>query len=538
MTPGPGPVGKVEGPETKVPDMPSSLPQQRVITTQTRLSLTSISKRFGGVQAIRMAEFHLLPGEVHALVGENGAGKSTLIKIISGAETADTGEITIDGKSADIRNASGAIDLGVATVYQEAQLFPQLTVAENIFLGRELTKGKRIDWVSQDKLAREALATVGLKDDCMHRKVEELLTGQQQQVSIAKALVGEAKVLILDEPSAILTDNEISNLFTAIRNLTAKGVAVIYISHRLDELAKVADVVTIMRDGITLGTFPVKNLTIAQIAETMVGGQLEQLVTERSFVRDDIVLAASGLQSARFHDVDLAIHAGETVVLYGLVGSGMAEIAAALYGKQPITRGSLQLKGAPYNPTSPKVAKRRGVSMLPANRKTEAMFSFQSIAFNISVGALTLIKKLGILFDRKKEHIVADELIEKLFIKTPDQAHTISTLSGGNAQKVILARQLVTRPDVLILAEPTQGVDIGAKEEIHRIIAGLCQEGTAVLIATSDLGEALRVADRLIVVRNGTCFAEFGPDATQSQVLAAASGELTESDRLELGEAQ
>lgn len=518
--------------------MPSNLFEQRAITTQTRLSLTGISKRFGGVQAIRMAEFHLLPGEVHALVGENGAGKSTLIKIISGAETADTGEITIDGEAADIRNAADALNLGVATVYQEAQLFAQLTVAENIFLGRELTKGQRIDWVSQDKLVREALATVGLKDDCMHRKVEELPTGQQQQVSIAKALVGEARVLILDEPSAILTDTEIDNLFAAIRNLTAKGVSVIYISHRLDELAKVADVVTIMRDGVTLGTFPVKNLTIAQIAERMVGGRLEQLVSTHSFVTDDIVLAASGLHSGKFHDVDLEIHGGEIVVLYGLVGSGMAEIASAMYGKQPITRGSLHLKGEPYNPTSPTVAKDRGVSMLPANRKLEGMFSFQSIAFNISVGALNLMKKWGAVFDKRKEGLAADELIRKLSIKTPDQTRAISTLSGGNAQKVVLARQLVKRPDVLVLAEPTHGVDIGAKEEIHRIIADLCKEGTAVLIATSDLGEALRVADRLIVVRNGTCFAEFGPEATQTQVLAAASGELTEADRLELGEVQ
>lgn len=514
--------------------MPSILPEQRVVPAQTRLSLTGISKRFGGVQAIRKAEFHLLAGEVHALVGENGAGKSTLIKIVSGAVTADSGEIVIDGQPCTIRNAADALNMGIATVYQEAQLFPQLTVAENVFLGRELTKGQRIDWVSQHKLVREVLATVGLSGDCIHRKVEELSAGEQQQVSIAKALAGEARVLILDEPSAILTDAEINKLFAAIKNLTAKGVSIIYISHRLDELAKVADVVTIMRDGVTLGTFPVRNLTVGQIAETMVGGQLEQDAGAHSFATDKVALAATNLGSHKFHDVDLEIRAGEVVVLYGLIGSGMAEIASAMYGKVPITSGSLRLQGKPYHPTSPSAAKARGISMLPANRKHEGMFAFQSIAFNVSVGSLNRMNKWRVFLDRQLERGTAERLITKLSIKTPDSTRAISTLSGGNAQKVVLARQLVRRPEVLVLAEPTQGVDIGAKEEIHRIVADLCKEGTAVLIATSDLGEALRVADRLIVVRNGTCFAEFGPEATQAQVLAAASGQLSEADRLEL----
>lgn len=516
--------------------MSSNLPEQRVVEGQTRLSLTGISKSFGGVRAIRQADFHLLPGEVHALVGENGAGKSTLIKIISGAESADSGEISLNGQPTEIRSAADALALGIETVYQEAQLFAQLTVAENIFLGREMTKGSRIDWVAQDQLVRDALAVVGLKDDCIHRKVEELAAGQQQQVSIAKALVGEAQVLILDEPSAILTDAEIENLFVAIRNLTAKGVSVIYISHRLDELAKVGDVVTIMRDGVTLGTYPVEELSVAQIAETMVGGELEESAITQSHATGEVVLTATEISSSKFHDVSIEVHAGEVVVLYGLIGSGMSEIVAALYGMDTISGGTLRLRGRPYRPTSSQAAKAQGLSMLPANRKHEGMFSFQSIAFNISVGALTLMKKWGVLFDRRKERSTADDLIKRLSIKTPDQGRAIATLSGGNAQKVVLARQLVKRPDVLVLAEPTQGVDIGAKEEIHRIIAGLCQEGTAVLIATSDLGEALRVADRLIVIRNGTCFAEFGPDATQSQVLAAASGELSEEESLALGE--
>lgn len=513
-----------------------NLPDQRTLDEQPRLSLTGVSKRFGGVRAIREANFQLLPGEVHALVGENGAGKSTLIKIISGAEVSDTGEVVMDGEKVDIRKASDALALGIETVYQEAQLFAQLTVAENIFLGRELTKGRRIDWVEQDRLVREALDVVGLDAACIHRKVEELPAAQQQQVSIAKALVGEARVLILDEPSAILTDAEIENLFVAIRRLKAQGVSVIYISHRLDELAKVADVVTIMRDGETLGTYPVIELSVAQIAETMVGGQLDQAAAPGSHARPEVVLAASGIASSKFHAVDLEVHSGEVVVLYGLIGSGVAEIASAMYGMDTITAGSLQIEGRPYRPSSPQAAKAAGVSMLPANRKHEGMFGFQSIAFNISVGALSLMRKWGVFFNRGKERVTGDDMIRRLAIKTPDQTRAISTLSGGNAQKVILARQLVRRPSLLVLAEPTQGVDIGAKEEIHRIIADLCKEGTGVLIATTDLGEALRVADRLIVIRNGTCFVEFGPGATQTQVLAAASGELSQEESRALEE--
>lgn len=516
--------------------MSSPLPDPRQVTGETRLSLTGISKRFGGVRAIRQADFHLLPGEVHALVGENGAGKSTLIKIVAGAETPDTGEFTLDGEPAEIKNASDALSQGIQTVYQEPQLFAQLTVAENIFLGREIKKVRRIDWVAQDRLVRESLSIVGLNEDCIHKKVEELPAGQQQQVSIAKALVGDAKVLILDEPSAILTDAEIENLFGAVRNLKAKGVSVIYISHRLDELGKVADVVTIMRDGETLGTYPVEQLTVAQIAETMVGGQLDQGTADQTLVRDEVTLSTKGLSGAKFRDIDLDVRAGEVVVLYGLVGSGMAEIAEALYGKQAIYAGSITLNGSPYQPTSPRAAKDRGLSMLPANRKREGMFGFQSIAFNISIGALPLMRKASIFFDTKKERTTADDMIRRLAIKTPDQARAISTMSGGNAQKVVLARQLVERPEMLVLAEPTQGVDIGAKEEIHKIIADLCGEGAAVLITTTDLSEAQRIADRLIVIRNGVCFAEFGPGSTQSQILAAASGELTQDETQAIGE--
>jgi rhamnose transport system ATP-binding protein len=496
--------------------------------------MTGVTKSFGGVHAIRQAEFHLMPGEVHALVGENGAGKSTLIKIASGAESFDTGQILIDGSPVTIRSAADALALRVATVYQEAQLFGQLTVAENTFLGRELTRGHRVDWAAQNEQVGRALATVGLSDEFATRKVEELSAAQQQQVSIAKALVGDARILILDEPSAILTDSEIENLFVAIRNLTAQGVSVIYISHRLDELFQIADVVTIMRDGVTLGTFDVGELSVGQIAEAMVGGEFAAAAGRQARGAAEVVLSMRELTSRRFHDVSLDLRSGEVVVLYGLVGSGVAEIAAAAYGQAPVLSGTMRLRGQPYRPTSPAQAKAQGVSMLPANRKREGLFSFQSIAFNICVGSLRLLKRLGVFTDAARERGVAASMIKTLAVKTPDAARSVSTLSGGNAQKVVLARQLVTLPDVLVLAEPTQGVDIGAKEEIHKIVDQLCERGAAVLIATSDLGEAMRIADRLIVIRNGTNFAQFAHGVGQAEVLAAASGELTREQEREL----
>ncbi|MFD0864532.1 sugar ABC transporter ATP-binding protein [Tessaracoccus lubricantis] len=497
-----------------------------------------MSKRYGGVRAIRSADFTLMPGEVHAVVGENGAGKSTMIKIIAGAEYADTGTFEMDGEPVQVRSAAEALNMGIATVYQEAQLFGQLTVGENIFLGREKTQGARIDWAAQKKEVVDLLAAFGLPESFVTRKVEELSAAEQQQVSIAKALAEEAKILILDEPSAILTDAEIDNLFTAVRRLAAEGVSIIYITHRLDELFEICDVVTVMRDGETLGTFDIEHLSVGALADLMVGGEFAGSASTRDAdSTGEVKLALHHLGSGRrFHDVSFEVRGGEVVVLYGLVGSGVAEIAGATYGMQSVTSGSMELLGRRFRPRSASEAQRAGLAMLPANRKKEGMFSFQPINFNISVGSLHLFRSLGVMMNRAKERTTADNLIKALSIKTPSQEQKISALSGGNAQKVVLARQLVNRPEVLVLAEPSQGVDIGAKDEIHKLIDEVCDEGTAVLVATSDLMEALRIADRLIVIRNGTTFTEFSRGVSQARVLAAASGELSAEDQAELAE--
>lgn len=505
-----------------------------------RLQMVDIAKSYGAVNAIRHADLTVYPGQVLALVGENGAGKSTLIKVLAGAVAPDRGTISYEGRPVQISSTSDAMSLGVATVYQEPQLFTELTVSENIYLGREIRKGGRIDWARQNRLVVDLLELLQLPTSYATVAVGNLSIAEQQQVSIAKALAEESSVLILDEPSAILTDAEIETLFQVVRRLTATGVSVIYISHRLDELFRVADDVLVMRDGQTLGTYPIGQLTVRGIVELMVGGILTEATRESS------VDAASTprielRQLARrgdFYDVDVAVRPGEIVGLYGLVGSGVAEIADAIYGIKPADAGEIVLNGEAVRPRSPRHAQQLSIGLLPANRKAQGMFAFQSIMFNISAGHLSLLSRAGIWMDKTRERAVAKDMINRLAVKTPSENQPIGAMSGGNAQKVVLARQLVERPEVLVLAEPTQGVDVGAKEEIHRIIAELAQAGTAVLVVTSDLPEAIRISDRLQVVRNGTTTVEFGPNATQADVLSAAAGQAgDDSDSLnEAGE--
>ena len=491
-----------------------------------RLKLRGISKSYGAVHAIRHADLSVKAGTVHAIIGENGAGKSTLIKIIAGAESADTGSVEFDGQTVDVDSTTAAIGLGIQTVYQEPQLFPELSVAENIFLGREILVGGRINWSAQMDRVKELLALLHLPEGYARTPVAELSIAEQQQVSIAKALVSEAKVLILDEPSAILTDSEIDVLFSVIRELVSHGVSIIYISHRLDELGKIADEVTVMRDGQTIQSGAISEFSVRQMAELMVGGILNDARSERHIPDGEAKLVVSGLGlGSKFHDVNLSIKAGEILGLYGLVGSGSAEIGSTIYGINIPTSGSIVLSGHSIRPRNPSEAQRMGIALLPANRKVEGMFAFQSIAFNISAGNLRHFSKYGGLMDRKSERASAKDLIKRLAVKTPSEDNPIASMSGGNAQKVVLARQLVKRPEVLVLAEPTQGVDVGAKEEIHRIIIELAEKGTAVLVVTSDLAEVLRLADRTIVVRGGTTTVEFGPNASQVDLLAAAAGD-------------
>lgn len=498
-----------------------------------RVRLTGISKRFGAVRAIRHADLEVLPGSVHALVGENGAGKSTLIKILAGAESSDTGKISMNGDPVAFSSTTDAIGAGIATVYQEPQLFSELSVAENIFIGRERRSRGVVDWKTQYGEVAELLELMGLPERYATVPLDELSIATKQQVAIAKALAQDASVLILDEPSAILTDAEIDVLFTVVRRLQERGVAIIYISHRLDELFRIADTVTVMRDGQTTGTHKIADMTVRSIAEAMVGGLdvAENRNQDLSGARQVLELERLG-RGEDFHDVDVTVREGEIVALYGLVGSGSSEISAALWGMKKATSGRIALNGQDISPRSPRHAQKLGIGLLPADRKGQGMFSFQSIAFNVSAGRIPQFTRARLWFDNKKERTFARTMIDRLAIKTRNEANPIASLSGGNAQKVVLARQLVDVPQLLLLEEPTQGVDIRAKEEIHTIIGELANGGVAVLIVTSDLPEALRIADRVVVVRAGTTVTEFGPDATQVDVLAAAAGDVPEETKV------
>ncbi|GAA4104039.1 sugar ABC transporter ATP-binding protein [Actinomadura miaoliensis] len=490
------------------------------------LRLTGVRRRYGGVQALRGVDFEVRAGEVHALVGENGAGKSTLIKIISGAEAADAGTVEMAGRTLPGGSTAAAFEAGIATVYQEPQLFGELPVAENIFIGRELRRRGMVDRAAQRRRAVELLRRLGLDPGLADVRVADLPVAQRQLVSIAKAFAHEAKVLILDEPSAILTDREIEVLFGVLRSVRSHGVGVIYISHRLDELTVISDRVTVMRDGSRVTTRPTAELTIREIARLMVGHAPVGAAQRRAVPDGPAVLETAGLSRRdAFRDVSFQVRAGEVVALFGLVGSGTGAIARALYGIDPPDAGTLRVAGREVRPRTPADAVAAGLAMLPGDRKAQGVFASKSIGFNISVGHLPVLSRARVWVDRARERAVASQFIERIRIKAPGPATPVGTLSGGNQQKVVLARQLVERPPVLVLEEPTQGVDVGAKDEIHDLVLGLADEGSAVLVVSSDLPETIRLADRVLVVRGGRIVGEFPHGAAQADVLAAAAGD-------------
>ncbi|ONI70486.1 ABC transporter ATP-binding protein [Actinosynnema sp. ALI-1.44] len=475
-------------------------------TTDALLSLTGIRKHYGGVYALQGVDFEVRAGEVHGLVGANGAGKSTLIKIISGAEKPDDGSAHLNGTQLTEGDTVAALKAGIATVYQDPQLFGELTVAENVFVGRELRKRGRVDWPEQNRRAKELLVSLGLDQKLAEQRIADLSVAEQQLVSVAKALAHEARVLILDEPSAILTDREIDTLFHAIRSLKDRGVGVVYVSHRLDELAQITDRVTVLRDGNVVASQDTKDLTVRGIAELMVGHALDETAAERARPTGEPVLVVADLQRRnRFTGISFEVRFGEIVSLFGLVGSGTGSIARAVDGIEPADSGQVR-KGQ--------------TAMLPGDRSRQGVFATKSVGFNISIASLK-----GLWFKRKRERGTAEDFIRRMRIKTPGPSALVATLSGGNQQKVVLARQLVDRPEVLILEEPTQGVDVGAKEEIHGLVEDIVGQGTAVLLVSSDLSEVMRLADRILVVRGGRITARFDKGAARADVLAAAAGD-------------
>ncbi|HEX6924840.1 MAG TPA: sugar ABC transporter ATP-binding protein [Longimicrobiaceae bacterium] len=491
------------------------------------LEARAVSKAYAGVRALKQASFELRRGEVHALIGENGAGKSTLVKIITGAVRADEGEIFLEGEPLEENSPRLAKARGIAAIYQQPALFPELTVAENIALGQE-NHGRwgRVDWRERRRRARELLDRVGARID-PDADAGDLTMPQQQLVEIARALGARARVLILDEPTASLSEEDTRNLFDVIRQLRAEGVGMIYISHRLEELPVIADRVTVLRDGETIGTREMRDVTREELIRLMVGRELSTIFPKEEVEIGETVLELRGVGSveAGVQDVSLTVRAGEIVGLAGLVGAGRTELARTIFGLTPAEEGEILLHGRPVTVDSPGTAIDLGIAYVPEDRRRHGVVLEMAVSSNVTLAALDeLSGPAGLDFARERE--LAAEYSGRLGVKTPSIYTPVSALSGGNQQKVALSRWLVRRPSVLILDEPTQGIDVGAKSEIHGLMTELARQGVAILMISSELPEILGMSDRVYVMHGGTIVGELSrAEATQERLLELALGQ-------------
>lgn len=492
----------------------------------TLLAAGGIAKSFGAVRALRGVTFDVRAGEVHALVGENGAGKSTLIRIISGAETPDAGTLEIGGRHAHRMDPATARALGIAAIYQQPSLFPELTVAENIALAVEPAGWwRRVDWKARRAAAERVLARVGAAI-APGRLAGSLTLPEQQLVEIAKAIGLDARVFVMDEPSASLTDAEVTRLFEVVRRLRADGAGVIYVSHRLEEVAALADRVTVLRDGETVATLPKERVTRAAVIELMVGRPMTAAAPSRRGAAGDQALELQHVTSraAGIHDVSLSVRRGEIVGLAGLVGAGRTQLAETIFGLTPADGGTILRDGTPVPITSAAAAIALGIAYLPEDRRQHGVVLPMAIAANTTLASLASVSRRG-LIDRAAETAHARGYVERLRIKAASVADPADSLSGGNQQKVALARWLSTQPAVLILDEPTQGIDVGAKAEIHAMIDDLAAQGLAILMISSDLPEVLAMSDRVVVMRGGHIAGELArAEATAPAIMALAVG--------------
>jgi len=505
---------------------------------ETLLTVRGLNKAFAGVQALRNVDFELRAGEVHALVGENGAGKSTLIKVLTGAHAPDQGELRIDGQPVTGNNPVRARQLGIACIYQQPALFPDLTVAENLAWNLEpVGPWHLIHWKARRQRAVELLARVGAN---IHPEslVRQLSMPQQQLVEIARALGASARILIMDEPTASLSEQEVVHLLQVIRELRSQGVGIIYISHRLEELFQIADRVTVLRDGESITTKPLAEVDQAELIRLMVGREISAVFPKQTVPIGEVVLELSGLgcRDSGVRDVSLQVRAGEIVGLVGLVGAGRTELARTIFGLTPADSGEIVLAGQSITIRSPAEAVAQGIAYVPEDRRRHGVILDFPVTHNATLAVLREIVSRGWLqFGRERD--LARDYVGRLQVKTASLDTPVGHLSGGNQQKVALARWLATRPRVLMLDEPTQGIDVGAKAEIHRLMSELAAQGLAILLISSELPEVLGMSDRLLVMRGGTLVGELSrAEATQEQILSLALGHVSETvvSKLEL----
>ncbi|QVQ54464.1 sugar ABC transporter ATP-binding protein [Spiractinospora alimapuensis] len=489
------------------------------------LSMTGVSKGFPGVQALSEVQFELHAGEVHALMGENGAGKSTLIKMLAGIHAPDAGEIAVDGRPVTIDSPQRAADLGIAVIHQELNLAPNLTVAQNLALGEE----PRTSWGLLDRRriradAVEKLARVGA-DLAPDTLVGELSVGMQQVVEIARSVARDARILVLDEPTAALSEAEATRLLDLVLEMRNAGMGLIYISHRMEEVYRLADTVTVFRDGRWVDTAPRSALSAEDVVTRMVGRQIDDLYTRERQPPGYEVVEARGLgDGAGVGPVDLTLRAGEVVGLAGLIGAGRSETARLLFGADRARTGEVVLEGRPVTIRTPRDAVRHQIGLVPESRKEQALFLQLAIRENIAVTELGHLSRFGLLSGRRITRTV-DEHVHALRVRCSSPRQRVRELSGGNQQKVVLARWLEIRPRVLLLDEPTRGVDVGAKQEIYRIIDELAADGVAILVVSSDLPEVIGISDRVLVMRGGRIVTELPhQEATEEAVMLHATG--------------
>jgi ABC-type sugar transport system ATPase subunit len=491
------------------------------------LLMKGISKSFDGTQALRNVDFSGAIGEVHAISGENGAGKSTLVKILSGALPRDAGEILLDGERIELGTPLRARRLGIYAVYQEFSLVPHLTVAENILLGQMPSIRIRgiVDWTKAFHQAEEILSSVGFTGINVRQTVRQLSVSHQQMVEIAKAVANRRRILILDEPSAVLSQEELTRLFALMRQLKQEKTLILYISHRLDEVFEIADRITVLKDGQLVGTVKPLESDQNQLIKMMVGRSLGEIFPVRTPPKVDLALEVRNLsKEGEFSDISFSLRRGEILGMFGLVGSGRTQVARCIFGAEPITAGEILLNSKPIYPKSPRQAVLAGIALLTEDRKRDGLVMNCTIRDNASLASYPNLSQWGVI-NRRKQAERVQQKIQELDVRPPLLDRLASHLSGGNQQKLVLAKWLMTQARVLILDEPTRGVDVATKVEIYHIINALAREGMGILLISSELPEILGMSDRALVMREGRLVGEFArSQANEENLLSSAAG--------------
>jgi len=492
------------------------------------LRMTGIGKRFPGVQALDDVSLEVLPGEIHALLGENGAGKSTLLKILSGAQQQDSGTIEFGGRKVTMASPHDAQRLGIVTIYQEFTLAPNMTIAENVFIGREPGRGVFVNWRQMAAETRAITTRLGLQLKPM-AVVRDLSVAEQQMVEIARALSMKSRLIVMDEPTSALSSTEVNKLFRIARDLKAQGLSIIFVTHRLEEVMEICDRYTVLRDGRLVGSGAIAETSVDGIIRLMVGRAVNALFAQRERgAAGEVALAVQGLtrrgdaqdpHAVVLDDVSLSVRKGEILGVAGLVGAGRTEMARALFGADPFDSGQVTIDGKPVAIRSPRDAIRHGVGLVPEDRKQQALFLALAVRANLSMAAHDHLRRWGVFIDEAAERAMVEEYRKALNIRMASPEQLIANLSGGNQQKVVLARWLALRPKVLIVDEPTRGIDVGAKVEVHNLLFEMARSGIAVIAISSELPEVLAISDRIVTMREGRVTGEIDREHASEEKL-------------------